>query len=96
MEKINISAKLASFNEKWSPKIVGELNDSYVKLAKLSGAFLGHHHEADDELFYVVKGTLKMKYKESNVEREIIVHPGEFVIVPRGTEHLLLPMRRCT
>lgn len=88
MQKVNLSAKFASFNETWSPKIVGELNDSYVKVAKLKGEFVWHHHDAEDELFLVVKGKLRMKYREAGVEREMEIHPGEFVIVPRGVEHL--------
>ncbi len=88
MEKINLSAKLASFNETWSPKIVGELNDSYVKLAKLKGEFVWHHHEHEDELFLVIKGTLRMKYREDGAECEMQIRPGEFVIVPHGAEHL--------
>ncbi len=88
MQKVNISAKFSSFTEPWSPKIVGELNDSYVKVAKLKGEFVWHHHDAEDELFLVVKGTLRMKYREDGVERETDIYAGEFVIVPRGTEHL--------
>jgi len=88
MQKVNLSAKFSSFNETWSSKLIGELNDSYVKLVKLSGEFVWHHHESEDELFFVVKGTLRMKYRENDSEHEMEVRPGEFVIVPRGTEHL--------
>ena len=88
METVKLAVKFASFNEPWSPKIVGEVNDSYVKLVKFTGEFVWHHHDAEDELFFVVKGTLRMKYKESGRERELVVQPGEFVIVPRGTEHM--------
>jgi mannose-6-phosphate isomerase-like protein (cupin superfamily) len=84
METINLREKFARFQEPWSPKIIGELNDSYVKAVKLRGEFLWHHHEQEDELFLVVKGTLRMKFRE----REAIVREGEFIIVPRGVEHL--------
>ncbi len=88
MKKVNLSAKFASFTDCWSPKIVGELNDSQVKLVKLKGEFVWHHHDAEDELFLVITGTLRMKYREAATEREMEIHPGEFVIVPHGTEHL--------
>ncbi len=88
METVNLQAKFARFNEPWSPKIVGELNDSYVKLVKFTGEFVWHHHDAEDELFFVVKGTLRMKFREAGLEREVVVQPGEFVIVPRGVEHM--------
>lgn len=84
IEKVSLTEKLGSFQEYWSPKIVGELNDSFVKLVKLKGEFVWHHHEAEDELFLVVKGSLLMKFRD----REIRVEEGEFVIVPRGVEHL--------
>jgi mannose-6-phosphate isomerase-like protein (cupin superfamily) len=84
MEKVNLLEKLSLFNEQWSPKIVGELNGQQVKLAKLQGAFMWHHHEAEDELFYVVKGFLKILLRDKTIELE----EGEFFIVPRGVEHL--------
>src|SRR6266513_1595051 len=84
MNKVNLVQKFSLFHDYWNPKIVGELNDSYVKLVKLKGEFLWHHHEAEDELFLVVKGSLLMKLRD----REIRVEEGEFVIIPRGVEHL--------
>ena len=84
IQKISLTEKLGSFHDYWSPKIVGELNDSFVKLVKLRGEFVWHHHEAEDELFLVVKGSLLMKLRD----REIRVEEGEFVIIPRGVEHL--------
>ena len=84
IEKVSLSEKLGSFQEHWSPKIVGELNDSYVKLAKLKGEFIWHHHETEDELFLVVKGRLLIKLRD----RDINLEEGEFVIIPRGVEHL--------
>jgi mannose-6-phosphate isomerase-like protein (cupin superfamily) len=87
MEVINVQQKLAKFSDYYSPKIVGELNDSYVKLAKLQGEFVWHHHDAEDELFFVVKGTLRMGIRENGNDREETVRPGEFIIIPRGVEH---------
>ncbi len=88
MKVINLAHKLAQFSEHWSPKIVGELNDSYVKLVKLKGEFVWHHHAAEDELFLVIRGTLRMKIRQQGVEVEKKILPGEFIIVPRGVEHL--------
>jgi mannose-6-phosphate isomerase-like protein (cupin superfamily) len=84
MEKVSLAHKFNLFQDYWSPKIVGELNDSYVKLVKLKGEFVWHHHEAEDELFLVVKGRLLIKLRD----RDIWLERGEFVIIPRGVEHL--------
>lgn len=84
IDKVSLVEKLNSFQDCWSPKIVGELNESFVKLVKLKGEFVWHHHEAEDELFLVVKGSLLIKLRC----REIRVEEGEFVIIPRGVEHL--------
>ncbi len=83
MEKVNLANKFDLFQEYWNPKIAGELNDSYLKLAKLKGEFVWHHHEAEDELFLVVKGRLVIKLRD----RDISLDEGEFVIIPRGVEH---------
>ncbi len=87
MDKVNLAQKFSLFNEEYKPKIVGEINDTYVKLVKFSGDFMWHHHDQEDELFFVVKGTLRMKLREDGKEREIIVQPGEFIIIPHGVEH---------
>lgn len=84
MEKVNLNQKFTLFQDYWSPKIAGELNDSYVKLAKLIGEFVWHHHETEDELFLVVKGKLLIKLRD----RDIWLQEGEFVIIPKGVEHL--------
>ena len=84
METVNIREKFGSFSDCWSPKIIGELNDSYVKAAKLKGEFVWHHHDIEDEMFLVVKGTLRMRFRD----RDVLVREGEFLIVPRGVEHL--------
>ena len=83
MKKVSLSDTLALIREHWSPKIVGEINDMHVKLAKLQGEFVWHSHETEDELFLVLKGTLRMQFRD----REIAVQAGEFIIVPHGTEH---------
>ncbi len=88
MQRVNLARKLASFQDHWSPKIVGELNGQHVKLVKFQGEFVWHHHDVEDEMFLVVKGNFRMDYKDdSGVERSLDVAEGEFVIVPRGTEH---------
>lgn len=81
---INLIEKFNLFNEQWHPKIAGELNNSYVKLAKVEGEFVWHHHEKEDELFFVVKGTLTIRLRE----QDMTIREGEFVIIPRGVEHL--------
>jgi mannose-6-phosphate isomerase-like protein (cupin superfamily) len=88
MELVNLNEKLSKFSDHWSPKIVGELNDSYVKLVKLKGDFIWHHHDHEDELFLVLKGRLLMRLREPSGEREVPIGPGEFLIVPRGVEHM--------
>lgn len=84
MDKVNLAEKFGSFGDYWSPKITGELNDSYIKLVKLKGEFTWHHHEAEDELFLVVKGKLLIKLRDRDIELE----EGEFVVIPMGVEHL--------
>lgn len=84
MNTINLADKFNSFSDRWSPKIIGELNDFYVKAVKLKGEFIWHHHEREDEMFLVTKGTLRMKFRD----REAVVREGEFLIVPHGVEHL--------
>jgi mannose-6-phosphate isomerase-like protein (cupin superfamily) len=88
LDKVNLAQKFSLFSEQYSPKIVGELNDSYVKLVKFQGDFMWHHHDDEDELFLVIKGEMRMKVRENGAEREIMVRPGEFIIIPRGVEHL--------
>jgi mannose-6-phosphate isomerase-like protein (cupin superfamily) len=87
MEKVNVAQKLSLFTDQFSPKIVGEVNDLYVKLVKLQGEFMWHHHDHEDELFFVIKGALRMKMRENGSEREFMVNPGEFIIIPRAVEH---------
>jgi mannose-6-phosphate isomerase-like protein (cupin superfamily) len=84
MDKVNLGQKFSMFQECWSPKIVGELNESHVKLVKFKGEFVWHHHETEDELFLVVKGSMLIKLRD----QDIFLKEGEFVIIPRGVEHL--------
>lgn len=83
MEKVNLKEKFSLFKEHWSPKIAGELNGQQVKLAKLKGEFVWHKHDHEDELFFVVKGTLLMELRDKTVT----IQENEFLIVPRGVEH---------
>jgi len=83
MEKINITEKLSTFSDYFNPRIVGELNGQQVKLVKFQGEFIWHHHDNEDELFYVVKGSFDMQLRD----KTITVNAGEFLIMPRGIEH---------
>ncbi len=86
METVSLQQKFSAVQDYWSPKIVGELNDSYVKVVKFKGEFIWHHHANEDELFLVVKGKFRMRFRD----REVTVREGEFVIVPRGVDHMPL------
>ena len=81
---VNLADKFALFADAWHPRIVGELNDSHVKLVRLKGEFFWHSHEKEDELFLIIKGTLRIKLRD----RDLILREGEFVIIPKGVEHL--------
>ena len=83
MDKVNLAQKFSSFQDLWSPKVVAELNGQYVKLAKLQGEFIWHHHEVEDELFMVFKGRLLIKLRD----RDVLLTEGEFMVIPAGVEH---------
>ena len=83
MQTINLKNKFSLFSDYCNPRVIGEVNDCQVRAVKLKGEFIWHHHENEDELFLVVKGTLRMKFRD----REAVVREGEFVIVPGGVEH---------
>ena len=83
MQKVNLSDKLATFDATWVPKIVGELNGQYVKVVKFEGEYVWHKHDNEDEMFLVVDGVVIIQLRDGDVE----LHPGEFLIVPRGVEH---------
>lgn len=84
IQTINLKDKLSRVTEYWHPGIVGELNDSHLKLAKLKGEFIWHHHDVEDELFMVLKGSLVIKLRDGDVR----INEGEFVIIPHGVEHM--------
>ncbi|MDR3560579.1 MAG: cupin domain-containing protein [Negativicutes bacterium] len=84
MRKINLTQKFGLFNDYWSPKIIGELNESHIKLAKFKGAFDWHRHDNEDEMFYVVKGKLLIKFREGDISLE----EGELIVIPKGVDHL--------
>jgi mannose-6-phosphate isomerase-like protein (cupin superfamily) len=88
VRKVRLAEALATFNEHWSPRIVGHLNGQHVKLAKFQGPFVWHHHADADEMFLVLSGSFRMDYRDaSGTELSMEIGPGEFVIVPRGMEH---------
>jgi len=84
MEKVNLAEKLNLFHEHWNPKIVGELNDFYVKVVKFKGEFVWHHHDEEDEMFLVIRGRFLMKLQDGDIQLDA----GEFIIIPRGVEHM--------
>jgi len=83
MEVVNINQKFSLFSEHWSPKIIGQLNGQDVKLAKVKGEFVWHDHKNEDELFYIIKGTLKIEFRN----KMITLNQGEMLIIPKGVEH---------
>jgi mannose-6-phosphate isomerase-like protein (cupin superfamily) len=83
MHPVNLAEKFGKIDDYWNPRLLGELNDFAVKAVKLKGEFVWHHHDHEDELFLVVKGTLKMRFRD----RDALVRQGEFLIVPHGVEH---------
>ncbi len=83
IEKVNLAQKLTLFDALWRPKIIGELNDAYVKIVKVEGEFVWHHHEHEDELFLILNGRLQIQFRDKN----IWLNPGEMIIIPKGVEH---------
>jgi mannose-6-phosphate isomerase-like protein (cupin superfamily) len=83
VDKVNVAQKLGLFTDHWSPKVVGQINNVAVKLVKFQGEFVWHHHELEDEMFYVVSGGFEMEFRDRTVHLET----GEFIIVPKGVEH---------
>ena len=83
IKRVNLADSFALIQECWAPKIIGELNDQQVKLARLSGEFIWHQHDTEDELFLVVRGKLLIRTREG----EVVLGPGDLTIVPRGTQH---------
>ena len=91
IQKVNLGEKFSRINEYWKPKIAGEVNDAYVKLVKFQGEFVWHHHENEDEMFLVVAGQMRMQLREG----DLLLNPGEFVIIPRGVEHRPVAEQEC-
>lgn len=83
IDKVNISRKFSQFSDYWNPRIVGELNGQHVKLARFKGEFVWHSHAEEDEMFLVIRGSFKMELRDKVLE----ISEGEFIIIPRGTEH---------
>ena len=95
MQKINLAEKLSLIDDHWNPRIAGELNGQMVKLVKFQGPFTWHHHENEDEMFFVVKGRFRMDYRDHDDDREEWIEEGEFIIVPRGIEHRPFAEEEC-
>lgn len=91
MDVVNLEQKLSLFTEPWSPRIVGRLNGQLVKVAKLSGEFIWHNHATEDEMFLVVAGRLRIRFRDG----DRTLGPGEFIIVPRGVEHMPVAEEEC-
>ena len=97
MEKVNLAEKFSQINDHFNPRIAGELNGQQVKLVKFRGEFIWHHHDDEDEMFYVIKGSFDMQLRSertlqrspdvSSEEKTITINAGEFLIVPKGVEH---------
>jgi mannose-6-phosphate isomerase-like protein (cupin superfamily) len=83
MTKVNLAQKLKLFQELWKPKIVAQVNDFLVKVVKLKGEFVWHHHKTEDELFMVLEGSIRILLKDE----EIVLNEGELVVIPKGIEH---------
>ena len=89
MDKVNLAEKLNLFSEHYKPKIVGRVNDCFIKLVKFKGEFVWHHHDVEDEMFYVVHGEMTMRLRD----RDVHLRDGEFLIVPHGVEHMPIAER---
>ena len=92
IEKVNIAQKLTLFNDLWSPKIVGEINNFHVKVVKVEGEFDWHHHDDEDEMFLIIKGSLLMQLRD---QEDVVVNEGEFIIIPHGVEHRPVAQEEC-
>ena len=88
MDVVNLDNKLALIADYWKPHIVGVVNEALVKLVKFTGDFVWHRHDHEDEMFLVIRGNLRMRTREWGREREDVIAPGEFIIIPRGVDHL--------
>jgi quercetin dioxygenase-like cupin family protein len=91
MDKVNLTEKFARFDDYWHPRIVGELNGQHVKVVKLKGEFVWHHHDVEDELFLILKGSLGIQFRD----KDIVLEEGEFLVIPRGIEHRFVAEDEC-
>ncbi len=91
MKKVNLAAAFAAFSDHWSPKVAGDINDMQIKLVKVKGEFVWHHHDKEDELFLITKGSLPIRFRD----HEVRLDAGEFLIVPRGVEHMPVATEEC-
>src|SRR5579863_4550546 len=96
MHKVNLSEALGSFNEAWSPRILGSVNDTEIKVAKLDGEFVWHHHDTTDELFLVIEGTMDMRFRQNGEENVLHLKSGELVVVPKNVEHCPVSYDGCS
>lgn len=92
MDKVNLEHAFSRFSDHWSPKVAGTINDSQLKLVKLRGEFVWHHHEHEDELFLVHRGSLLMRFRDG---KDVRINAGEFLVVPSGVEHLPVAEEEC-
>lgn len=83
MKKINLKSKFNKFNDRWSPKIIAEMNDYQFKLVKIKNDFVWHKHDDTDEVFIVVEGTIHIEFEDKIIE----INEGEMIVVPKGTKH---------
>jgi len=83
MNKINVVEKLSLFNDYWNPRVLSDLNDQHVKLVKFKGEFVWHKHDFEDEMFFVIKGSFIMEFRDKKIE----INENEFIVVPKGIEH---------
>ena len=98
--EVNLLAKFSQINQHWQPHIAGELNGQLIKLVKFQGEFVWHHHDNEDEMFFVVKGQFRMEFQNDAGEgaraiRTVTINEGEFIIVPRGVEHKPVADEEC-
>ena len=95
MDKVNLAQKLSLIGDHWNPRIAGELNGQHLKLVKFKGPFTWHHHENEDEMFFVLNGRFRMEYREHGDDRHVWIEEGEFIVVPRGMEHRPVADEEC-
>ncbi len=88
MKTVNLMQKFGLFQSHWDPKVVAELNENYIKLARIKGEFVWHKHDLEDELFFVVQGDLVIRFRDADGDKFVRLAPGELCVIPKGTEHM--------